>query len=81
MKELKTKIREALMSALPVTALVYLMALLPSFSFNGTELINFTVGAILLVIGIGLFNLSADIAMTPMGTRVGSGNCIFSACI
>ncbi len=73
MKELKAKIREALISALPVTVLVYLTALLPWFSFNTTELISFTVGAILLVLGIGLFNLGADIAMTPMGTHVGSG--------
>lgn len=73
MKELKAKIREALVSALPITLLVYLMALLPGFSFNSTEIISFTAGAVLLVIGIGLFNLGADIAMTPMGTHVGSG--------
>ncbi len=73
MKELKAKIRESLVSALPITLLVYLMALLPGFSFNSTEIISFTAGAVLLVIGIGLFNLGADIAMTPMGTHVGSG--------
>lgn len=73
LKELKAKIREALVSALPITLLVYLMALLPGFSFNSTEIISFTAGAVLLVIGIGLFNLGADIAMTPMGTHVGSG--------
>ena len=37
------------------------------------ELISFTVGAVLLVLGIGLFNMGADIAMTPMGTHVGAG--------
>lgn len=73
MKELWAKIREALVSALPITLLVYLVALLPGFSFNRTELISFTLGAILLVLGIGFFNLGADIAMTPMGTQVGAG--------
>ncbi len=73
MKELRAKIREALVSALPITLLVYLLALLPGFSFNRYELLSFTVGAVLLIIGIGLFNLGADIAMTPMGTHVGSG--------
>lgn len=73
MKELWAKIREALVSALPITLLVYLVALLPGFSFTRTEMITFTVGAILLVLGIGFFNLGADIAMTPMGTQVGSG--------
>ncbi len=73
MKELFSKIREALFSALPITLLVYLLALLPGFSFKSHEIISFTVGAILLVLGIGFFNLGADIAMTPMGVHVGSG--------
>ncbi len=73
MKELWAKIREALVSALPITLIVYLIALLPGFSFNRTEMISFTAGAVLLVLGIGFFNLGADIAMTPMGTHVGAG--------
>lgn len=73
MKELWAKIREALVSVLPITLLVYLIALLPRFSFNYTELISFTIGAVLLVVGIGFFNLGADVAMTPMGVQVGSG--------
>ena len=75
MRELWAKIQEALISALPITAIVYLMALLPFFDFDmsAAELITFTVGAVLLVVGIGLFNLGADLAMTPMGAHVGSG--------
>lgn len=73
LKELREKILEALISALPITALVYLLALTPMFDFSKVELVTFTVGAVLLVLGIGLFNLGADLAMTPMGTHVGSG--------
>lgn len=73
MKELRSKILEALLSALPITAIVYLMALTPWFNLSSAELITFTVGAVLLILGIGLFNLGADLAMTPMGTHVGSG--------
>ena len=75
MKELKAKILEALVSALPITAIVYLIALLPVFDFqmSAAELATFSVGAVLLVLGIGLFNLGADLAMTPMGTHVGAG--------
>ena len=73
LKELKDKILEALYSALPITVLVYLMALTPWFEFSTAELITFTVGAVLLVVGIGLFSMGADLAMTPMGTHVGSG--------
>ena len=73
MRELWVKIKEALISALPITAIVYIFALTPFFDFSNTELITFTVGAVLLVLGIGLFNLGADLAMTPMGTHVGAG--------
>ena len=75
MKELRAKIEEALISALPITAIVYFMALLPFFDFDMSvvELITFTIGAVLLIVGIGLFNLGADLAMTPMGTHVGAG--------
>ena len=73
MNELWAKIREALVSALPITLIVYLVALLPGFSLERKEMVSFTVGAVLLVLGIGFFNLGADIAMTPMGTHVGAG--------
>ena len=73
MKELWEKIKEALYSALPITAIVYVLALTPLFDLSATELITFSVGAVFLVLGIGLFSLGADLAMTPMGTHVGSG--------
>lgn len=73
MKELLSKIKEALISALPITAIVYLMSLTPWFDFATHELISFTIGAFLLIVGIGFFNLGADLAMTPMGTQVGAG--------
>ena len=73
MKELWSKIQEALVSALPITAIVYIFSLTPWFNFSGAELVTFTVGAVMLVLGIGLFNMGADLAMTPMGTHVGAG--------
>ena len=73
MRQLWEKIKEALLSALPVTLIVYLLALTPLVDLTGVELVTFTVGAALLILGIGLFNLGADLAMTPMGVNVGSG--------
>ena len=67
------KIKEALISALPVTLIVYILAFTPFVDLTATELITFTIGAVMLILGIGLFNLGADLAMTPMGTHVGSG--------
>ena len=73
MKELRSKILEALISALPITVIVYVIALTPLFNISQTELITFSIGAVLLILGIGLFNMGADLAMTPMGSYVGSG--------
>ena len=73
MKELQAKIKEALMSVLPVTAMVYLLAATPLLNLTRTEWITFTIGAVMLILGIGLFSMGADLAMTPMGSHVGSG--------
>ena len=73
MKQLREKILEALISALPITVIVYIMALLPWFDISLAQIGTFTVGAVMLVVGIGLFNMGADLAMTPMGSHVGSG--------
>ena len=73
LRQLWEKIKEALLSALPVTLIVYLLALTPLVDLTAEELATFTVGSVLLILGIGLFNLGADLAMTPMGVNVGSG--------
>ncbi len=66
------KIKEALVSVLPVTAIVLIIYFTPLVSLTNYELIVFLVSAVLLVLGIGLFNLGADMAMQPMGEKVGS---------
>ena len=73
MKELLLKVKEALLSALPIIAIVYLLSATPLFDFSTVELVAFSVSSVLLIIGLGLFNLGADLAMTPMGNLVGSG--------
>ena len=73
MKELRGKIGESLISALPVTVIVYLLSFTPLLDVSVRELITFTIGAVLLVVGIGLFSMGADLAMTPMGAHVGAG--------
>ena len=58
---------------MPVIAIVYILALTPLVDLSAVELISFSVGAVMLIVGIGLFNMGADLAMTPMGTHVGAG--------
>ena len=72
-KQLLIKIGEALISVLPVTLIVILLNFTPIVNLTNKEILVFSISALLLVFGIGLFNLGADLAMTPMGTHVGSG--------
>ena len=67
------KLKEALLSVLPVTLIVILLNFTSLVNVSLTEIIVFTVSALFLTLGIGLCTLGADIAKTPMGEQVGSG--------
>ncbi len=67
------KIKESLVSVLPVTLIVCLLNLTPLVDFTGREIAVFAVSSLFLILGIGLFNMGADLAMTPMGEHVGAG--------
>lgn len=70
---LNKKMLEALISVLPVTALVCIFSFTPLVDLSARERTVFLIASILLIVGIGLFNLGADLAMTPMGSHIGSG--------
>ena len=69
-KQLKEKIFESLASVLPITAIVLILSISVAPVASGT-LVLFLFGAFLLVIGMGIFTLGADLAMTPMGEGMG----------
>lgn len=73
MKQILLKLREASISVLPVAAIVLILSFTPLAELSATEQTVFAVSAIFLILGIGLFNLGADLAMTPMGEHIGSG--------
>lgn len=68
-----SKLKESLFSVLPVAVIVLIFALTPITDFTTKEIVTFVVSAIMLILGIALFNVGADIAMTPMGEQVGAG--------
>ena len=72
-KILFSKLKESLISVLPVTVIVLILSFTPLLTLTVTETVAFAVSAVFLILGIGLFNLGADLAMTPMGEHVGSG--------
>ena len=73
LKALWKKFMESMVSVLPVTLIVLLLNLTPVLSLTATETVVFLCSAMVLVVGMALFNLGADIAMTPMGEQIGSG--------
>ena len=67
------KIQESAFSVLPIVAIVLILCITPLADLSLAEMLTFIISAVFLIIGIGLFNLGADMAMTPMGEHIGSG--------
>lgn len=69
--KLAEKLKEALTAVLPIIGLVLLL----SFTIAPVPpsiLLLFLFGAVLLVVGMMLFTLGAELAMIPMGEKVGT---------
>ena len=69
-EKLKEKTREALTSVLPITVIVLLLSVTLVPMEVGT-LALFLTGAVLLIVGMGFFQLGAEISMTPLGQGIG----------
>ena len=69
---LKEKMREALTSVLPLALVILLLCFTVTPLASGVFL-GFLAGCFLLVVGIGLFSLGSEMAMTPMGDYMGAG--------
>lgn len=69
-QKLYEKLKEALVAVMPITLIMMIL----SFTLISTppSIIGlFLTGAVLLILGMGLFTLGADIAMMPIGEEVG----------
>lgn len=70
-EKIKSKIKEALSSILPISFIVLLLSFtlvpLPIDSIS-----IFLIGTILLILGMGLFTLGAEISMSAIGQRIGA---------
>ena len=69
-QKLKDKIIESLGAVLPVTLIVLILCVTIA-PMPLTPFLLFLFGAVLLIIGMGLFTLGADMAMMPIGEKVG----------
>ena len=68
--KLKEKLMESLTAVLPITLIVLVLSVVLVPMDVGTA-VMFTVGAVLLVFGMGLFQLGAEMAMSPLGEGIG----------
>lgn len=68
--KLKEKIRESLSAVLPITGIVLMLSvfLIP---MELGSVVMFLTGALMLIVGMGFFQLGAEMAMTPLGEGVG----------
>lgn len=69
-QKLKEKILESLSAVLPITGIVLLLSIILVPVKLGT-MVMFIVGAVLLVVGMGFFQLGAEMSMTPLGEGIG----------
>ena len=70
-QRLKEKLKEAVSAVLPIMVIVLLLC----FSIapiSPSIMLEYIIGAVMLVIGMMFFTLGAEMAMTPMGEKVGS---------
>ncbi len=68
---LKEKIMESLAAVLPITGIVLALSILLVPLTTGA-IMMFFVGALLLIVGMGMFQLGAEMAMSPLGESIGS---------
>ena len=68
---LTEKIRESLVSVLPIIAIVTLLCLF-LVPMQPTLLLTFLIGALMIVVGLGLFSLGAERSMTIIGSKIGT---------
>ncbi len=70
-EKLKEKIKESLSSVLPITVIVFILSI-TLVPMDAGVLVLFLTGAFLLIVGMGFFQLGAEMAMTPLGKTLGS---------
>ena len=68
--KLKEKIRESLSAVLPITGIVLMLSIFVIPMELGS-VVMFLTGAMMLIVGMGFFQLGAEMAMTPLGEGVG----------
>ena len=70
-EKIKSKLRESLASVLPIAFIVLLLSFI-LVPIPADSIAIFFIGTILLILGMTLFTLGAEIAMSAIGERIGT---------
>ena len=68
--QLKEKTQESLSAVLPITFIVLLLSIF-AVPLNVGTVVMFFAGAVMLILGMGMFQLGAEMAMSPLGEGIG----------
>ncbi len=70
-RKLSEKLKEAIVAVMPVVGILLVLSFTIAPMPTGV-LMSFLIGAVLVMIGMMFFTLGSEMAMTPMGEKVGS---------
>ncbi|MBQ2908806.1 MAG: DUF1538 family protein, partial [Clostridia bacterium] len=69
---LKDKIKDSLISVLPITAVILILNFVLPNAQTGFNLVAFILGSVLLILGMILYSLGSEISLSPIGEIVGN---------
>ena len=69
-EKMKEKTKESVSAVIPIMLIVLLLGFTVA-PLSSDILVEFIIGAVLVIIGMVFFSLGAELSMTPMGERVG----------
>ncbi len=69
--KMQSKLKEALVAVLPIVVIVLILSFTVA-PLSPSVLLSFLMGALLVLVGMMLFTLGAEMSMTPMGEKVGA---------
>lgn len=72
-KQFLVKLKESAISVVPIILFVIILNFTPIISLSLREVGAFIFASLIIILGIAMFNIGADVAMTPMGKSVGNG--------
>ena len=66
-----SKLKESVMSVLPIILIVAILSL-SIVPLANDLLLSFLIGSLLVIVGMSLFSLGADVSLSPIGSRIGT---------